>query len=176
VQPLHAQMRMEDDALREAGIERAAGVFAVTGDDSKNLVVVLSAKALNPRVRVVARCHEVNYIEKIRKVGADAIVSPDFTGGTYLASSMVRPHVVSFLDEMLRSEKSYRIEEIALARPVVTVGALRLDAHECVLLAVRRAAEWRFNPSADMTLAAGDVLVVMTTPATRQVLERELAT
>src|SRR5512135_451933 len=91
----------EDRALIEAGIEHAAGVFAVTGDDSKNLVITLSAKLLNPAARVVARCHDINYTDKIRKVGADAIVSPDFTGGMRIVSSMIRPKVVSFLDEML---------------------------------------------------------------------------
>src|ERR1039457_2882401 len=65
----------EDSALTEAGIEHAAGVFAVTGDDSKNLVITLSSKLLNPEARLAPRCHEVNYIDEIRKVGADAIVS-----------------------------------------------------------------------------------------------------
>ena len=61
---------------------------------------------------MVARCHEVSYIDKIRKVGADAIVSPDFTGGMRIASSMIRPQVVSFLDEMLRTDDRLRVEEI----------------------------------------------------------------
>ena len=71
----------DDEILQHAGIERAAGLFAVTGDDSKNLLITLTAKQLNPGLRVVARCHEVRTIEKLKRVGADAIVSPDFTGG-----------------------------------------------------------------------------------------------
>ena len=164
----------EDDSLREAGIDRASGVFAVTGEDSKNLVIALSAKALNARVRVVARCHDLNYIEKIRKVGADAIVSPEFTGGMRLASSMIRPHVVNFLDEMLRTQRNYRIEEVTLARSIDSVAQLRLHERECVLLAVQRDGEWLFNPTHDMSLAAGDVLVIMTTPESRQALTEEL--
>src|SRR5450759_5082012 len=129
----------EDSALIEAGIEHAAGVFAVTGDDSKNLVITLSAKLLNPEARVVARCHEINFIDKIRKVGADAIVSPDFTGGMRIVSSMIRPVVVNFLDEMLRADKALRVEEVQIPEgfDTGTIGGLKLNRRDFVLLAVR---------------------------------------
>lgn len=81
----------DDDILLAADIEDAKGVFAVTGDDSRNLMIALTAKQMNSKVRVVARCHEVRNIPKLRKAGADAIVSPDFTGGMRIASAMVRP-------------------------------------------------------------------------------------
>ena len=167
----------EDDLLLRAGIERAAGVFAITGDDSKNLVITLTAKQLNPAVRVVARCHEVNYIEKIRKVGADAIVSPDFTGGMRIASSMIRPHVVSFLDEMLRADNALRVEEIRVpdAFAAAPLGKLGLSGRDYVLLAVRRGEDWKFNPQSDHEISAGQMLVVMTTPQGRAALERLLA-
>ncbi|MCG3169532.1 MAG: hypothetical protein CALGDGBN_01052 [Pseudomonadales bacterium] len=78
----------DDDQLLAADIDDALGVFAVTGDDSRNLMIALTAKQLNPKVRVVARCHEVRNIPKLRKAGADAIVSPDFTGGMRIASQI----------------------------------------------------------------------------------------
>lgn len=161
----------EDEVLLDAGIGRAAGVFAITGDDSKNLVITLSAKQLNPAARVVARCHEVNYIEKIRKVGADAIVSPDFTGGMRIASSMIRPQVVSFLDEMLR------VEEIRVpdAFAGITLGELGMRRAEYVLLAVRAGDKWVFNPQRDHQLQPGHTLIVMTTPGGRQALESLLS-
>ena len=90
----------DDDLRGAADIADAAGVYAVTGDDSLNVMITITAKQLNPRVRVVARCHEVRNIEKLRKAGADSVVSPDFTGGMRIASMMLRPHVVSFLDEI----------------------------------------------------------------------------
>jgi voltage-gated potassium channel len=102
----------DDDTLLAADLENAKGVFAVTGDDSRNLMIVITAKQLKPEVRVVARCHETRNMEKMRKAGADAIVSPDFTGGMRIASAMIRPHVVSFLDEMLKSQNNLRVEEI----------------------------------------------------------------
>ena len=76
----------DNEVLEKAGVRRAAGVFAVTGDDSRNLVVSLSARQLNPAVRVVARVHDRHNVEKTRRAGADEIVSPDFTGGMRIAS------------------------------------------------------------------------------------------
>ena len=167
----------EDSALIEAGIAHAAGVFAVTGDDSKNLVVSLSAKLLNPQTRVVARCHEINYIDKMRKVGADAIVSPDFTGGMRIVSSMIRPVVVSFLDEMLRADKALRVEEVNIPEgfSASTIGGLKLNRRDFVLLAVRAQDQWEFNPADDFFIGPGNTLVVMTTPEGRKSLERSLA-
>jgi voltage-gated potassium channel len=167
----------EDELLQEAGIAKAAGVFAVTGDDAKNLVITLSAKQLNAATRVVARCHEVNYIEKIRKVGADAIVSPDFTGGMRIASSMIRPQVVSFLDEMLRSDNTLRVEEIHVPATFEggQLGELGLRSSEYVLMAVRAGGRWQFNPQEDFPLNGGNTLIVMTTPAGRAALEGRLS-
>jgi voltage-gated potassium channel len=151
-------------------------VFAVTGDDSKNLVITLSAKLLNPAARVVARCHEVNYIDKIRKVGADAIVSPDFTGGMRIVSSMIRPQVVSFLDEMLRADNALRVEEVHIPEGYAarTIAGLKLNRRDFILLAVRAKDQWEFNPAEDFGIQPGNTLVVMTTPDGRKSLEKTL--
>jgi voltage-gated potassium channel len=167
----------EDEMLAKAGIAHAAGVFAVTGEDSKNLVITLTAKQMNPNVRVVARCHEVSYFSKMQKVGADAIVSPDFTGGMRIVSSMIRPQVVSFLDEMLRTDDNVRVEEIVLP-PDSSGGALGdiappSDAY--VVLAVKRGARTLFNPGAAHAVIPGDAIVVMTTPAGRMTLEKRVS-
>ena len=167
----------EDSALTAAGIAHCAGVFAVTGDDSKNLVITLSAKLLKPEARVVARCHEINYIDKIRKVGADAIVSPDFTGGMRIVSSMIRPQVVSFLDEMLRSDDALRVEEVQIPEAYAgrTIAGLKLNRRDFILLAVRVQNAWEFNPADDFGIGPGNTLVVMTTPDGRKSLEKSLA-
>jgi voltage-gated potassium channel len=167
----------DDQFLLDAGVERAAGVFAVVGDDSKNLVITLSARQLNPRARVVARCHDVNFTEKMRRVGADAIVSPDFTGGMRIASSMIRPQVVGFLDEMLRSDRTLRVEEIPVAErhTGTTIGALDTRSPDHILLAIRTAGSWRFNPAQDTVLAPGDVIIAMATPEGRKALEERFA-
>ena len=167
-----------DDALLEhAGVGRAAGLFAITGDDGKNLLITLAAKQLNPKVRVVARCHEVRNIDKLKRIGADAIVSPDFTGGMRIASSMLRPVVVSFLDEMLRTDDKLRVEEIAVA-PGFAPRALREAApasRDYVVLAVRTEGGWQFNPESDFTLRPGNHLIAMATPQGRRTLEQALS-
>ena len=166
----------EDELLLRAGLARARGVFAITGDDSKNLVIALSAKQLNPAVRVVARCHDVNFVEKIRRVGADDIVSPDFTGGMRIASSMLRPAVVSFLDEMLRTDEKLRVEEIVMPANALPrlLSELAPPSREYIVLAIRESGGWQFNPSGDHTVVPGTTLVAMASPARRRQLEKAL--
>ena len=167
----------DDDLLAKAGVGRAAGVFAVTGDDGKNLLITLSAKQINPKARVVARCHEVRNIDKLKRIGADAIVSPDFTGGMRIASSMLRPAVVSFLDEMLRTDEKLRVEEVRVPESFIPrpLGEAAPPSRDYVLLAVRSGAAWEFNPAADFQLQPGQALVVMAHPEGRRQIERLLA-
>lgn len=167
----------EDEVLRRAGVARAAGVFAVTNDDSKNLVVSLSAKQLNPVVRVVARVHDRRNVDKTRRAGADEIVSPDFTGGMRLASAMLRPQAVHVMDMMLHTADNLRVEEVVVPRgsAVATVEALG-RRREWLLVAVRDAlAEWHFNPEPQMQIAPGDTIVAIVSPEGRLLLERALA-
>jgi voltage-gated potassium channel len=167
----------EDAMLRDAGIARAAGVFAVVGDDSRNLVITLSAKSLNPKVRVVARCHDIAWVEKMKRVGADAIVSPDFTGGMRIAAAMIRPTVVTFLDEMLRSDKALRVEEIRVAERHAgqRLGMIERRGPDHIVLAIRSGAQWTFNPELDFALQGGEVVVVVATPQGRKTLEERFA-
>jgi voltage-gated potassium channel len=167
----------DDELLVRAGIMHAAGVFAITGDDGKNLLITLAAKHLNSNTRVVARCHEKRNIEKLKLVGADDIVSPDFTGGMRIASSMLRPAVVNFLDEMLRTDGKLRVEEVQVAegfraRPL---GEAAPQSREFVLLAVRVGDAWQFNPPADLVIRPGHAVVVMAHPEGRRMLEQALA-
>lgn len=166
----------DNDVLLAAGVMQARGVFAVAADDSQNLVISLSAKQLNPNVRVVARCHDLKNVEKTRKAGADEIVSPDFTGGLRIVSAMVRPHVVSFLDEMLKSDDNLRMEEIPIPAEFAgkPLAVLNLASRHYVLLAIRQNRHWMFNPESSHHMQEGDVLMVMTTPQGRNRLERLL--
>ena len=166
----------DDDVLLRAGIKRAAGLFAVTGDDGKNMLITLSAKQLNPDARVVARIHDVRNSDKLKRVGADAIVSPDFTGGMRIASSMLRPAVVSFLDEMLRTDDKLRVEEVVVpaAFERCSLGEAVPASAGYVVLAVRAGSGWQFNPPSDYPLHPGNVLVAMATPEGRRQLEHTL--
>ena len=165
----------DSDTLLEAGIKEAKGLFAVTGDDNQNLVISLTAKQLNTDVRVVARCRDLRNVEKMKKAGADAVVSPTFIGGLRMASEMVRSTVVSFLDTMLRDrEKNLRIEEIMVPEQFAgkPIADMCMKEHpSTLLLAVRTEGDWLYNPPIDYILKSKDALIFMTTPEERGKLE-----
>lgn len=172
---LHADAA-DDQALQMAGVMKAAGVFAVTGDDSHNLMISLSVKLLNPGARVVARVHDVRNSNKARRAGADEVVSPDFTGGMRIASAMLRPHVVNFMDQMLRSDDGLRVEEVIVPAniPSASVGALLPKARDYILMATHEDGKWVFNPDDDHVIRSGTALVLMASPAGRMRLEKML--
>jgi voltage-gated potassium channel len=167
----------DDELLVRAGVARAAGVFAVTGDDSKNLVVSLSAKQLNPAARVVARVHDRRNVDKTRRAGADEIVSPDFTGGLRIASAMLRPHAVNLMDMMLHTADNLRVEEVLVPRgsPVTAIDRLG-RRREWLLVAIRDAqSRWSFNPPPETRVVPGDTIVAIVSPDGRRLLEAALA-
>lgn len=167
----------DDDLMEEADIVDARGLFAVTGDDSRNLMIIITARQLNPSLRIVARAQEMRNVEKMRKAGADAVISPDFTGGIRLASAMVRPHVVGFLDEMIRSDKNVRVEEVPVPAnfPPTRVGDMRLRSPDYVLLALREEdGAWVFNPKVDHVIQPGNTIIAMANPSGRAQLKAHL--
>jgi voltage-gated potassium channel len=166
----------DDEALLRAGLANAAGVFAVTGDDSHNLMIALSVKLLNPKVRVVVRVHDIRNTNKAKRAGADEIVSPDFTGGMRIASAMVRTHVVNFMDQMLRSDDGLRVEEVVVPDTFAdtTVSELTPRTKEYLLMAVHVNGQWTFNPPDDFMVGGGAVLVIMANPNGRVHLENLL--
>jgi len=176
---LNDQVILEGDAtdnntLFKAGITKATGLFAVTGDDNHNLVISLTAKQLNPNVKVVASCKELNNIEKVRRAGADVVISPTHIGALRMASEMLRPTVVSFLDSMLRDKDNLRIEEIQLSnslvgKPINTLNLQHLP--NTLLIAIKTTRDWFYNPPPDYKIKQENTLIVMTTPAERMKLE-----
>lgn len=170
----------DESLLRAAGIDRAAGVFAVTGDDNYNLVITFTAKNLNPDLRIVAKCRDLKNIEKIKKAGANSVISPYLIGGLRIVSEMIRPTVVSFLDTMLRDrEKNLRIEEIDIPSSYKgkKLSELNLENHPGVLvLALKEDAKWIFNPSKDNTLGTNNTIVAMVTPEERHNLKHLFGT
>jgi voltage-gated potassium channel len=169
----------DNETLEKAGIGRALGLFAVTGDDNQNLVISLSARQLNPKIRVVARCEDARNSEKMHRAGADSAVSPTRIGGLRIASEMLRPAVVSFLDVMLRREDlALRIEELAVPEAMVGRKLATLELHrfqKLLLLAVRTGHGWTYNPPRDYVMQAGETLVFMGSPEEREQLEQVLS-
>lgn len=169
----------DNSALLKAGIDRAKGLFAVTGDDYLNLVICLTAKQVNPSVKVVARCDDTKNTEKIEKAGADAVVSPNSIGGLRMASEMIRPAVVSFLDRMLRDKgKNLRIEEMPIPesfseKPVSELNLRKFTT--VLLLAVNRQEEIIYNPSEEFIIKPEDTLMFMCCPEEKRKLEEILS-
>jgi voltage-gated potassium channel len=159
----------EDDIMAQMGLERARGMVAALSSDKDNLYLTVSGRQLNPNVRIVARCAELSHVEKIRRSGADAVVSPNFIGGMRLVSELLRPAVVRFLDDMLRDKRAaYRIDEVRLGERAAGLGATLRDARirerfGMTVLAVRASdnQSWVYNPDPDQTLAPGMTLVVL---------------
>ncbi len=113
----------DDEHLIAAGIEKAAGVIICLPVDKDNLYVTMTARMLNPTVRIVSRIVNQELQAKIKKAGADRVVSPDAIGALRMASIMIRPTVVDFLDSMLRSGSSrYRIHQITISKDSHAVG------------------------------------------------------
>jgi voltage-gated potassium channel len=164
----------DDDALARAGVARATGVFAVTGDDSHNLMVALSVKMIHPKTRVVVRLHDINNTKKARRAGADEIVSPDFTGGMRIASAMVRPHVVNFMDKMLHSDDGLRVEEVVVPHGFsnTPLGTLIPKSRDYLVMALHENGQWMFNPPDEHTIKAGSTLVMMANPEGRAHVEK----
>jgi len=95
-----------DETLRECRIEKAVGLAAVSDDDAKNLMVVISARGLKDNLAVVARVSEEDAPEKFLRAGADRVFLPYLTGGRRVAQMLVRPAVVGFIEDVLHDESS----------------------------------------------------------------------
>jgi voltage-gated potassium channel len=101
-----------DESLLHAGIERATCLIAALTSDAENLYTVLSAKALNPKIRAIARASTEEAVTKLQRAGADAVVSPYITGGRRLAAAALRPQVMDFVDGILTgTDRSLYMEE-----------------------------------------------------------------
>ena len=171
----------DDDVLRAAGAPRASGLIACVSNDNDNLVIVLSARLLAPKLRIVARCVDEREQTKIRRAGADAVVLPHRIGGIRMVSELISPHVVTFLDVMLRDkERCLRFDEVQVpeSSPLVgtTIGALHDRKIKDLLVVALREADgtWRYNPGEHERVLPGIAIVFMGSPEARTALERLL--
>ena len=161
-----------DDVLQQAGVTRAKGVVVCIDDDKDSLVVTVTVRQLNPHARIVARATDERGVARIRHAGADAVVAPSHIGGMRMASEMIRPSVVGFLDKMLRDrDRNLRIEEIEVPAGSTyagrRVGEIDFRAQSnLLLLAVHQPndGEYVYNPVADHLVREGSQLIVMGDP------------
>lgn len=154
----------EIGVMRGAQVERARGLITGMPADKDNLFALLTARELNPRLRIVSRVSGDDARARLLKAGADAVVSNKSIGALRIASEMLRPHVVSVLDAMLREPSDVRVQEIPVGAGAAGRSLARLKFHEragVIVFALRDAATQRhvFNPPAERSLAIGDVLI-----------------
>lgn len=163
-----------DHHLVEAGIARADGLITCLDSDTSNLFVCLSARDLQPGLRIVARARDEETVSKLFRAGANHVVSPTVSGAIHMASAMLRPSVVSFLDVATRAEDlALRMEQTDIAEGSSLVGKTLAEAAipratGLIVVALRKAGaprgEFAFNPVADTILEAGDQVIVLGRP------------
>ncbi|MGI8989980.1 MAG: potassium channel family protein [Bryobacteraceae bacterium] len=157
-----------DETLREAGVARARGLIAALATDADNLFVLLSAKALNPRLTVVTRAAEEDAEQKFRRAGADTVFAPYSIAGHRLAQALIRPHVATFLDFTTNNMGlDVAIEQVRVAPATEFVSKTLREMQirrelGVIVLAVRTSdGRMNFNPPAETEIRAGDFLIVM---------------
>ncbi len=167
-----------DHFLEEAGIARARGLIACLSADADNLFVCLTARDLRPDLEIVARAYEEGSVAKLYRAGANHVVSPNASGAIRMASFMIRPSVVSFLDVATRSpDLTLRLEQETVAERSPLAGKTLRDARipkatGLIVIALRKrnppgADEeytFIFNPVATTRLDPGDVMIVLGKP------------
>ncbi|MBN1621835.1 MAG: potassium channel protein [Endomicrobiales bacterium] len=162
----------EDESLIKAGIQDAKGLVTVLEDDKYNLFVVLSARGLNPGIKIVAQAIDKSTVIKIKKAGADEVVLTDAIGGMRIASAMLRPTVVSFLDGMLKgTTEQLRVEEAMILGQSHLVGKTIAESSisektGLIIIAIKdmKTGAYVYNPGPSYELKLGDVLIVIGNP------------
>lgn len=159
----------DDDVLEEAGVGRAAGLIAALTDDKDNVFVTLSARALNPGLRIVSKGVDDLARTKLSAAGADAVVNTTAIGGRRLVGEMLSPAVMTFIEKMLREpDEPYRFEEIIVQPGSEMDGRSLAEADvrrygRLLVVAIREPEEEGivFNPPGTHTLRANATLVVL---------------
>jgi voltage-gated potassium channel len=158
----------EDEILRKAGIERAKAVITVVGSDADNLYITLSSRLLNPKLMVVARAEEEEAEAKLRKVGANKVISPYLAGGHRAVQAVLRPTVLHFMEMATRPEfLDLQIEELRvdpdsrLAGRTLRESRLSQDLGVMVVGMLRPNGEVLYGPQGDVVIEPGATLIAI---------------
>ncbi len=167
---LHVHGNATDDtALRDAGIADASTIVATLPTNADNVYVTLSARNLNPDIRIVARAGDAASSQKLLQAGADKVISPYEIGGRYIANAVMRPHVVNFMDVVNSSREdntqNLEIEELQVTERSVYANKALRDTNirselNIIVLAIRKAdGDFEYNPSPATILEPGGMLI-----------------
>lgn len=169
-----------DSVLQEAGIERARGIVATLPSDAGNLYVVVTARGLNPQLRVVSRAVDPLAVHKLEVAGADSVVSVNRIGGLRMVSEMIRPSVTNFLDKMMHDkDKNLRFEELIIPESSSLVGKplaecdLRTERNLLIVAAKDpQSGDYTYSPGPRFMLEAKMTLILLGETASVQRLRR----
>jgi voltage-gated potassium channel len=165
--PLHGDAT-SDEVLRRAGIDRARALVTVLASDADNLYITMSARLLNEQLFIVARAEDDKAEDKLKRAGANRVVSPYVIGGARVAHAVLRPTVVDFLELAMRAEfLELQIEEAELS-PRSRLGGVTLRDSGLrqnlgiMIMAIKKASgEMVYNPPPQTLLEAGDILITL---------------
>lgn len=170
----------EDEILYKAGIKNAEGLITTLPEDADNVFVTLTAKGINPAIKVVARAERAQSEDKLRRAGADKVINPANLGGRRLAMSMLRPFSVDYVDMVLHDHhEDFGIEEIVLSEGSVFAGRSIMECriretYGVTIVALMHPGERLIhNPNADEKMLPGDLLIVFGTDTQLKVFEKD---
>ena len=160
----------EDAVLRAARIDHAAALVAAVNEDAANSFIVLSARALNPELFIVARARSQESVEKLHRAGADRVVNPQSIGGARMAAFVLRPHVAEFIDVVMHEGSlEFRLEELDVGPGSPLAGRSLRDTQirertGALVLALRgEDGTFHTNPSPDTEVRPGHVIIAIGT-------------
>lgn len=158
----------QDHVLLKAGVAVAKGLIAAAPEDSVNVFVALTARGFNPDLQIIARAAEESTAAKLFRAGANKVISSAEIGGRRMASMLIRPKVVNFLDVIMSDQElALRLEEVNIGEKSSFLGKSIRDLHirgrtgTMVVAYHREGQAIQINPPADTVFQDGDVLIVL---------------
>lgn len=156
----------EEDTLAEAGIRRARALVAVLAHDADNLFVTLTARSLRPSLYIVARAEQMSTESKLRRAGANRVVSPQNIGAMRIANILTRPHVVDFVDVAakgveLEMDEFVIHDDSPICNQTLRDAQLRQRANVMVVAIKHADGQSTFNPGPDAVLHHGDAIITI---------------
>lgn len=158
---------IQEEVLLAAGLLRAQGLVATVTSDADNVYIVLTARSLNPNLKIVARAGEAGSDQKLRRAGANVVISPYELGGQRMAQTIIRPTVVDFMDVALGEGIELSLEEVAVGPHSELVGVALKDSGirqrlDLIIVAIKRQdGTMIFNPQPEAPILAGDTLIAL---------------
>ncbi len=163
--------------LQQLRIEHAQGLVAATTTDAINIYIILTARSLNSKIKIIARAAEEEAEKHLLTAGADSVVSPYRFAGYRIAQTFMRPGVVDFFDTAMDQQHPLEIEEVKVGKGARFAGQtlegsrIRQELGVIVVAIKGENTEMRFNPAPDAVIHVGDHLIALGDPAGLKRLE-----